>query len=187
MITEEIKEKNFSIFIEKLNNLGFNLDLTDDMVNKLKNATYSMNNEYGLGFDGSLLNTVLRVLTPYAVKLNNLLSEDLKVNQDKIVKVCLLQHLAKMNMFIKNDNQWEIEKLGKLYKYNPKKIALRLGARSVALANSLGITFDEEELEAMLIIDKDVNDDQKTFATPLSIIVKQANEWVTTESMFKKN
>ena len=67
-------------------------------------------------------------------------------------------------------------------------MALRLGGRSTALAIKLGVTLDENDIEALTIIDKDVNDEQaKLFATPLAVIVRQANELVIMENIFNPN
>lgn len=187
MITDEIKNKNYSLFKKKLEGFGVEPTRVDEIFgDTLVNATYAIDTNSGLAFEGSLLHTVLRTLTPFAIKLNDVLPEAIKVNQNSLVKVCLLQHLAKAEMFMKNDNQWEVEKLGKLFKYNNKKIALRLGMRSVALAIKLGIELTDIEIEAMTIIDKDSTDEQaKFFANPISVIVRQANELTTLENIFK--
>ena len=47
-------------------------------------------------------------------------------------------------MFIKNDNQWEIEKRGMVYKYAPSNVALKMGARSIIFAEKLGVKFSDE-------------------------------------------
>lgn len=187
MITEEIKNKNYSLFKKKMETFGVSEEKIDEVFGEsLMNATFAMDANSGLAYEGSLLHTVLRTLTPYAIKLNELLPENIKVEQNSLVKVCLLQHLAKTEMFVKNDNSWEIEKLGKLFKFNTKKIALRLGMRSVALAMKLGIVLSDVELEAITIIDKDSNDEQaKFFANPISVIVRQANEITMLENIFK--
>lgn len=178
MISEEIKNKNFRLFLTKLNNLNINTDKIEEVIGeKLLNATFSISNENGCAYDGSLLHIVLRTLTPFAIKLNELLPEDKRVSTESIIKVCLLSHISKALMFEKNDNQWEIEKKGMIYKYAKSDVALKMGAKSILLCQTLGITFTAEEFEAMLILDKDDNDMQsKYYATPLSIIVKQANE-----------
>ena len=55
----------------------------------LKNATFTNSNEFGNAYDGSLIENVLKVLTPYAVKLNELLPEEQRVDKTILVKVCL--------------------------------------------------------------------------------------------------
>ena len=177
-MTEEIRLKNYQLFLKKLNEIGVDTTLMDEkMGSKITNATFSITNEYGLAYDGSLINTVLRVLTPYAIKLNNLLPEAMQVDPKSIIKVCLLSHISKCEMFIPNDNQWEIEKRNILYKYAKSDVAFRMGMKSFILSQDLGITFTPQEIEAMTILDRDPSDEQaRFFASTLSIIIKQANE-----------
>lgn len=188
MITDGLKEKNYSIFLKKLEELGINIEkLENKYGEQLKNGTYSISKEHGLAYEGSLLNVVLRKLTPFALKTNEILPEGVKVEDTKkIIKVCLIQHLAKVLMFTKNENEWEVTKLGKLFTYAPTKMAMRLGVRSVALAMDLGIVLDEEEIEAITVIDKEGSDDIKCYARPLATVIRIANELVTTESIFEK-
>lgn len=174
MITDELKNKNYAIFKQKLEEIGIDSSRFDE--DKIKNATFALDNALGLSYDGSLLHVVLRILTPYAIKINECLPESIRVDKAKIVKVCLLQHLSKIDMYIKTE---------KGYKFNPKIVAMRLGARSLAMANELGITFDSEEVEAMLACDKGNNDEQRWASRPLTVVVRQANELVPLEGMFK--
>ena len=178
MITDELKNKNYSLYLDKLRGLGVNTEAIEAQIqNQLINATYACSNENGVAYDGSLLHIVLRTLTPYAIKINSSLPANIQVEQNSIVKVCLLSHLSKCQMFIPNDNEWEKDKRGIMYKYAPYSSALKMGARSIILAQSLGINFTQEEFEAMMIIDKDDTDIQSKFhSSPLALIVKQANE-----------
>ena len=188
-MTEEIRLKNYQLFLKKLNEIGVDTTLMDEkMGSKIINATFSITNEYGLAYDGSLINTVLRVITPYAIKLNNLLPESMQVDQKSIIKVCLLSHISKCEMFIPNDNQWEIEKRGLLYKYAKSDLAFKMGMRSLILAQDLGIKFTPQEIEALTIMDRDPNDEQaRFFASPLSVIIKQANELTFLQSRHNTN
>lgn len=185
MITEETMQKNYAIFLKKMEELGIDSEkITEVFGDSLIKATFAMDAKSGLAYEGSLLNVILRTLTPYALKLNEILPENLKLPKENIVKICLLQHLAKTEMFVKCENDWDIRN-GRFYKFNPKNIALRLGARSLALALRLGVTFTDVEIEAMTIVDKDSNDEQaKFFANPISVIVRQANELTTLENIF---
>lgn len=188
-MTEEIRLKNYQLFLKKLNEIGVDTTLMDEkMGSKITNATFSITNEHGLAYDGSLINTVLRVITPYAIKLNNLLPESMQVDQKSIIKVCLLSHISKCEMFIPNDNQWEIEKRGLLYKYAKSDLAFKMGMRSLILAQDLGIKFTPQEIEALTIMDREPNDEQaRFFASPLSVIIKQANELTFLQSRYNTN
>lgn len=186
-LSEEARFKNYELFKKKLGDLGIDSDKIESILyDKLINAPYAIDTISGLAYDGSLLNTVLRVLTPFALKINDLLPENLRCEKASIVKVCLLQHLAKADMFIPNDNEWEINKLGRKYKYSNKKLALKLGARSLAIAIQMNVPLTEVEVEAMTIIDKVDDEQAKIFANPLSVVIRQANELVTTTSIFKE-
>ena len=53
-----------------------------------------------------------------------------------------------------------------------------------AVANELGVSLTEEDIEAMLCLDKDVNDEQsKLHSSPLAVVMRQANEIVLLELM----
>ena len=127
--------------------------------------------------DGTLISTILKILTPFAVKLNNLYPEEMRVNQSTLVKVCLLHQIAKAVRLVPNDNLWEVEKRGLAYKYNPNQPSIKTGLHSLVLAQNFGITFNEEEAEAMTVNDRLVTDEQaKWHSSLLASIVRQASE-----------
>lgn len=179
MITEELKEKNFNLFLSKLEKIGVSKESfeSEEISVKIKNATFALTNENDLAFDGSLLHVILRTLTPYAVKINELLPEGKRVDNDSLIKICFLHQLSKATTIVKNDNEWEIEKRGMVYKYAPSTVALKMGMKSLLLAQSLGVTFTEEEAEAMIILDRsDVDTQAKFYSGTLATIIKQAAE-----------
>lgn len=178
MLTEEQKIKNFNLFIKKLNDVGVQTDLIEsNLKDKITVATYSLTNEYNSAYEGSLLNVILRIFTPYALKINELLPENIRVDQNRLIKVCLLHQISKSEMFTPNDNTWEIEKRGMVYKYAPFDYALKMGMRSLILSQENGVQFTTEEVEAMVILDRDPNDEQARFrANTLSVIIRQALE-----------
>lgn len=177
-MTIELKQHNFDLFIKKLNQLGIETNaLVEGIGEKLKDGTFTLSNESGLCGDGTLIETTLKVLTPYAVKLNNLFPEEIRVDQNTLVKVCLLHQIAKAVRLVPNDNQWEIEKRGLIYKYAPNQPSIRTGLHSLILAQNFGIKFTAEEAEAMTVNDRDLSDDQARWhSSLLASIVRQANE-----------
>lgn len=177
MINEETKEKNFSIFKKKLEEIGVSISTNNEIENKIKNGTFSITNENGLAYEGSLLNVILRILTPFAIKINECLPDNVKVDKSSLIKVCLLSHISKCEMFEPNDNEWEREKRGMLFKYAKSNIALKMGMKSLILSQQMGVTFTPEEIEAITIMDRRSDDEQANFfANPISIVLKQANE-----------
>lgn len=173
------KEKNFELYLNKLSQLGVDVsNISDEFKAKLMDASFVATNDYGNAYRGSLLEIVLRVLTPIAIGINKLLPVDRQVDKDKLVKVCLLHHISKAIRLIENDERWQIEKLGKLYKYDDSLPSVRTGLHSAVLAmQEFGVSFTLEEMEAMTINDRDPSDEQARFHSGvLSSIVKMANE-----------
>lgn len=178
MITEETKKKNYSLYIKKLDQLGVNTEKLNEVWGKeIMNATFTNSTENGCAYDGSLLEIILKVLTPYAVKLNELLPEGIRVDKDTLVKVCLLHHISKAIKLIPNDNQWEVEKRGLLYKYNQELPSIRTGLMSLCMLNECGIMLTTDEIDALTINDRDLTDDQaRWYSSIMASIVRQANE-----------
>ena len=80
-------------------------------------------------------------------------------------------------MFEPNDNEWEKEKRGLLFKYKKSNVALKMGIKSLILSQELGIKFTPEEIEAITIIDRRLDDEQANYySNPISVVLKQANE-----------
>ena len=133
--------------------------------------------ESGVAYDGAYPRSVIRLIK-LAYNLNEALPENLRVDERSINKVCLLSHISKVLLYLPNDNSWETTNRGINYKFNDDlKGALRVGERSLLIAMNAGVRFSEEEFEAMRIMDKDSDDNYaKYYSTPLSMIVKQANE-----------
>lgn len=150
-------------------------------------ASYATTSDTGMAYEGSFCRTILNVAT-YAIKLNELLPEELRVDKNSIVKVVLLSQIAKVLMFKKNDNEWEVNKRGMVYTFNDLEGALRVGARSTLIAMNAGVKFKEDEFEAMNIMDKQGESDNysKYYSTTLSMVVRQANEIVSSLYRVKK-
>jgi hypothetical protein len=178
MISEEVKNKNFEIFLKKLSQVGVDATMfSGDFGEKIKNASFTNINDFGNAYQGSLIEIVLKVLTPYAVRINELLPEGQRVDKNTLVKVCLLHHIAKAVRLVPNDNQWEVEKRLMVYKYDDSQPSIRTGLHSLILAQNSGITFSPEEAEAMTVNDRDLTDDQARWhSSVMATIVRQANE-----------
>ena len=178
MTTTEERKKNLAKYEKALRKFGIDPTmLLEKYGRQLENSTFTAKNMNNYDYDGSLLEIVINVLTPYAMKLNELLPEDCRVPKDSLAKVCLLHHIAKCIRIIPNDVPWEIEKRGIKYKYDPDQPSIKTGFHSLLMCQECGITFTTEEGEAMIVNDRDPLDDQarwhsSTFAT----IVKMANE-----------
>ena len=178
MITDEIKNKNYELYLKKLSQIGVDATMfAGEFGEKIKDASFTNINDFGNAYQGSLLEIVLKVLTPYAVRLNELLPDEQKVDKSTLVKICLLHHIAKAVRLVPNDNQWEIEKRGMVYKYDENQPSIRTGLHSLIMAQQSGISFTPEEAEAMTVNDRDLTDDQARWhSSVMATIVRQANE-----------
>jgi len=177
-MNNEQMEKNLEIYIKKLNQVGVDTAFLIEKYGKqLMEATFTNSNEFGNAYNGSFIEIVLKVLTPYAVRLNELLPEPQRVDKNTLVKICLLHQIAKAVRIIPNDNQWEIEKRGLLYKYNSDLPSIRTGLHSVSMCFECGIPLTTEEIEVMTINDRDLSDEQARWhASVMATLVRQANE-----------
>ena len=176
-MTDEQKSKNFNLYFKKLNEVVGDNKLSETISEKLLNATYSTKVDTGLAGDGTLLQTILYKLTAFAVKMNEMLPEEKRVNKETLIKICLLHQISKAIRLIPNDNEWEVEKRGILYKYNDENPSIRTGLHSLILAQQAGISFTADEAEAMTVNDRDLSDDQARWhQSTLSSIVRMANE-----------
>lgn len=182
-MTQEQKEKNLALFLKKVSSLGIDTTLLNEKYGeRLMNATFTNSNEHGQAYEGSLLEIVLKKLTPYAIKLNEALPEEIRVDKATLVKVCLLHQIAKAVRLVANDNQWEIEKRGLVFKYDDTLPSIRTGLHSLVMATECGIPFTAEETEAMTVNDRELTDQQARFhSSVMSTIVRMANELTYTE------
>ena len=71
----------------------------------------------GLAYPGALISHV-NMMTSIAERLAKMVCGTFpEIASQSLIKVCLIQHLSKIEMYEPNDNQWEIEKRGMTYKF----------------------------------------------------------------------
>ena len=178
--TDEKRNQLLEMYLKKLGETGVETSLLKEKYGELlKNGTYSNNIETGLAFDGSLLYAVLYKLTIYALKINEIFPEGVRADRTTLIKVCLLCQIGKCLMFTLNDNKWEIEKRGLLYKFVDDGLSIRVGMRSVAIANECGITLTPQEIEMMTINDREATElDARYHASIPAYVLRMASETV---------
>jgi hypothetical protein len=178
-----MENKTVETYFKKLNNCGVSEEACKKLQEKygdiLYLASYSNNNDVGLAYEGSMIDTSLKKLAVFAVKLNDIFPEQMRVDKASLVKVCLLQHISKAERFVKSNDEWRKTRLGELYSYTKGMPAIGIGLHSIAMATSCGVEFTTEEIEAMTIIDRKDDDAQiKYHSSLMSMIVRQANDMV---------
>ena len=178
-----MENRYLGIYFSKLAACGISQDVCDKLIefygNALANASYATKTDSGLAYKGSLIETVLTKLAVFAFKLNELYPENIRVNKESLVKVCLLQHISKCHRLTPSTDMWRVSKLGEAFTYSEGQPAIGTGLHSLVMATSAGVSFTPIEAEAMVIIDRKDDDVQaKYHSSLLSTIVKHANEMV---------
>lgn len=149
---------NTKKYFDTATKLGF---MNDNLMNFLGEsfitAPATTMADYHNAFEGGLIDHLLNV-TKYAVLINKSLPADEQVDQNSLVKVCLLHQIGKSNLYKVCTSDWHRKNQGKMYEFNEDLTSMRVGERSVYYAISHGISFTEEEYVAILNFDK--NDDK---------------------------
>ena len=195
-ITEEKINRNYLLWAELLKKYNcYSEELLNEMGEVIKTSSFAMSETSGGAYTGSLLDIVHSNLCVIATHINEgafgvngngkQKHPYLCVDKNSLMKVLLLQHISKAEMFIPSTEQWKKNK-GMLYEFNPKlDTALKLGERSVFLCMQYGIKLTEEEYDAMKVCDKE-EEKNSSFVTPLAEIVKIANQ-LTAIEIYRRN
>lgn len=163
-------------YLSTIKSFGFNFSTVSE--DSIANAPAGLSKDTGVAYDGAMISHAILTFA-IAKKIAQMIASTFTISEESLRKVIYFQGISKATMFVPNDNSWEIEKRGFLYKFNPEnKAVLKGGERSIFLATSNGVTFTEEEFEAMRILDKEGDELklQKFNISPLSLVVSQANE-----------
>lgn len=190
-LTEEKRNLNFVLWTKKLKDYNcYSESLINELGEKLKNASFNMNEANGGCYEGSLIEVILNNLCTLGYHINELafgLNDKgkrnhpfLNVNTEMIMRVLLLQHISKAEYFITQTENWKKNK-GYLFDFNGElETQLKMGERSAFLCMKHGIQLSEIEFEAMTIVDKD----DKCFNShqnQLAVLVKTINQLVAVE------
>lgn len=190
-LTKEKRNLNFVLWTKKLKDYNcYSESLINELGEKLKNASFNMNEANGGCYEGSLIEVILNNLCTLGYHINELafgLNDKgkrnhpfLNVNTEMIMRVLLLQHISKAEYFITQTENWKKNK-GYLFDFNGElETQLKMGERSAFLCMKHGIQLSEIEFEAMTIVDKD----DKCFNShqnQLVVLVKTINQLVAVE------
>lgn len=185
MISTEKINKNYKTWIALLKKYNCYSDTLIEKYGELiKKSSFSINEESGLSYDGSMIDVSVNKLTPLAIGLNDLIGENSelgvqKVEKDSIIRVLLIQHMSKCMILVEQTNDWK-RKNGYLYDFNKNlNTSMKVGERSIYMCMECGISLSEEEYESIKIIDKDDEDKSIVFSSQLSNIIKIANDIVS--------
>lgn len=194
MLTEEKINANFVAYVKRLEKYNcYSEEMMNDIGDDIKYCSYSLNEDSGAAYQGSMIDVVLNHLCKIAYHINeyafggeeNFKHPQLKCNIDMLMRILLLQHIGKSQLFVPQREQWKLKK-GMLFDFNKSlPTTLKLGERSLFLCQKYGIKLNEEEFEAIRSIDKEENANSDIFASPLTLLVKFVNI-ITTAELRKK-
>ena len=166
---------NTKKYFDTANKLGFMTEelmsfLGEDFI-KAPSSSVSM---YNNAFEGGLIDHLLNT-AKYAVLINKSLPVDEQVDQNSLVKVCLLHQIGKAKLYKPCESEWHRKNQGKMYVFNEDLTSMRIGERSVYYAMSNGIKLTEEEYSAILMYDKVDDKQAEHHNTRLGELLKMGN------------
>jgi len=171
--------EDWKFFVENIKKIGlaekFNLEKLEE---SFKSAPGALTEDTGIAYPGALLRHIV-LSTSIAIRLSKMVSNTFSISEESLLKVCLLMHLSKIEMYVKNDNDWEIKNRGMNFRFAQLDGRLKFGERSILLLMKKGISLTPFEFEAIRCIDKKGENENKMaeyFDNILTIIVRQANE-----------
>ena len=177
-MTEAKLNEVYVSFVTELQEAGVDTERLIEYVgeDRLKNSPAGLEASSGLAFKGALLLLMMTSLR-YARQLVDMGENEFKIDPKSLTKVVLLHHIGKAFIYQENDDEWQVNKRGILYKWVENETILKAGERSLFVTQKCGIDLTETEFEAMKINDR--TDDDKfsmLHITPLSMIVKMADD-----------
>ncbi len=176
-LSSEEFTKEWVTFCSNLEKVGIekNYDI-EKLREQLERSSGALSEDTGIAYPGALL-CHINLFTAIAQRIAKMVAGTFSVDEKSLLKVCLLQHLSKIYMYIPNDNEWRMKNLGENFKFAELDGNLKFGERSIYCATTHGITFTPEEWEAMESMDKAKESNGMKYAECiLSTIVRQANE-----------
>ena len=192
ILSDDRLNMNFIAYTKRLEKYRCYSDtMISELGERLKRCPFSVSESGGGSYDGGMIEVVLKILCNIAYRINELGFGDdgkgktafplLKVNNDMLMRVLLLQHISKAEMFIYQPDNWK-RKNGRFYEFNDDLQAnLRTGERSLYLCQRYGINLTEEEYEAIRIIDRPDEQKGDAFMSPLCMLSKMANQLTALE------
>ncbi len=177
-MTESKLNEIYVSFITELKNAGVDTEKLIEFLGEdnIKNCPAGLEASSGLAFPGALLLLMMTALR-YARSIVASGDNEFNIDDKSLTKVAILHHIGKVQMYVENEDEWQRNKRGLLYKWADNDTVLRAGERALYICQKCGIELTEAEFEAMKINDK--TDDDKfsmLHITPLSMIVKMADD-----------
>jgi hypothetical protein len=182
VLSEEEKVRNLMIFTKGLESVGVDTDKLCELYGgKIRDATITEMDNFGLAYDGSLLEFNFK-LCKLAKKMVEFLPEESRPEINSITKVALLSNLGKIQMYTPTTEQWKKNR-GINYDFIDNDMALRSGQRTVYILHECGIDLTPHEYETILNFDSLKDDTYVNInSSTLSRLIFIAREFAFLES-----
>ena len=166
---------NTKKYFETATKHGFmNDELTNFLGEEFIKAPASTMTSYHYAFEGGLIEYLLRVAF-YAVRINNSLPEDERVDQASLLKVCLLHGIGKAKLYVPCESEWHRKNQGKMYKHNPNNPFTMVPDLSLWNLQHFGIQVTWNEYLGIRIHDGLYDDANKPYYIARSADAKMRN------------
>jgi hypothetical protein len=181
--------KYFNLWKDKLTQSGVDVSgLVEKYGTLIMNAPMSdgYSGKNGLEYAGALVKMNLFKIAPYAVNINNMLPESVRVAQESLVRIALLTKISFALFYTPTNDDWKIKR-GILWEKCPNPYSLRIGGRTLMMVQESGISVNEEEREALTAWDDHDPQYVETHSGMLFRIIKSASliMWREQEIVYK--
>lgn len=173
MLTEKEILNNKEIFLSKVKKYSiFNESLLNELGEELFISPSHISEDFKYSYPGGLIEHIIQITT-YMIKLNNLLPESKKIDDETIIKTVFLSQIGKCGMFKVNSNEWA-KKNGKFYEYSKQNVILKYNERSLYMIQKYNISISESQYQAISMIGKNEENMLVIYINPLTLLLKQA-------------
>lgn len=146
----------------------------DKLKDEILASPCTTNEESGNAYAGALLIHINMVMG-IAQRIAKMISGTFQIDENSLLKVCMLMHLGKRFMFEPTDSEWEAKR-GYPFRFKNSEYALKSSDLSIIEAGNNGVHLLPEEYEAIKASDGDDSNGKKVFQNILTTIIRQANE-----------
>jgi len=176
-LTEEVAINEWVKFYKTFESVGLDKFYdVDKLREELTNAPCGLNEDSGVAYKGALLMHI-NMFIAIAQRMAKMISGTFDIDIPTLLKCCCIIHLSKRFMFVENDNEWEANNRGLLFKFNDKNEGvLKGGERSLLEALNNGVKITPIEFEAVKALDEQEDVTKNGFKNIITTIIRQANE-----------
>ena len=146
----------------------------DKLKEEILSSPCSINEDSGVAYKGALIMHINMVMA-LAQRISKMISGTFQIEENSLLKVCAIMHLAKRYMYEESDSDWEIKR-GYPYRFKENEGTLKCGERSVLEAMNNGVKFSVAEFEAVKALDEDENTGKKAFQDIMVMVARHAND-----------